>query len=223
MTGGKAIIFDMDGVIVDSNPFHKIALKQFAHAHGYDLSEELLREKIYGRTNKDWLTNLFGTLTAQQVNQYGEEKEKMYRDLHRKDIRPVDGLIPFLEALDRHRIPRAIATSAPPSNVEFALGSTGTNRFFTIILDETFITHSKPHPEIYQKAVAALKLAPSQCIVIEDSLSGVRAGKAAGCRVVGITTTHSADELCETDFVIDDFTELDPLEMFELVFRDKND
>ena len=73
-----AIIFDMDGVLVDSNPYHKIALNQFCADHGYHLTEEGLRNKIYGRTNKEWITNLFGTLTPEQLAQYGEEKEALY-------------------------------------------------------------------------------------------------------------------------------------------------
>ena len=83
----KAFIFDMDGVIVDSNPYHKIALQQFCKKLGYDLSEEQLREKIYGRTNKDWITNLFGDIGEAQIQRYAEEKEALYRQLYDKQYR----------------------------------------------------------------------------------------------------------------------------------------
>ena len=108
-----AIIFDMDGVIVDSNPYHKIALNQFCAKHGYHLTEDDLRSKIYGRTNKEWITTLFGNLPSDQLLRYGEEKEALYRELFEKDIKPVDGLIDFLNLLDEYNIPRAIGTFAP--------------------------------------------------------------------------------------------------------------
>ena len=90
-----AFIFDMDGVIIDSNPFHKIALKQFCRKYGHDLTEEQLKEKIYGRTNKDWLANVFGSLTKEQIRKYADEKEALFRELYDKDIKAVDGLEDF--------------------------------------------------------------------------------------------------------------------------------
>lgn len=204
-----AFIFDMDGVIVDSNPTHKIALKQFCKAHGYDLSENDLREKIYGRTNRDWLLNLFGQLDDETIRRYADEKEALFRSLY-SDIKPLDGLISFLDALDTLKINRAIATSAPRANVDFTLEKTNTERYFGTILDDSFVTEGKPNPQIYLKTAQAMGFDPAKCIVFEDSLSGVKAGKNAGCKVVGITTTHSHEELAETDFIIEDFVGLDP-------------
>jgi beta-phosphoglucomutase len=199
----------MDGVIVDSNPTHKIALKQFCKEHGYDLSESDLREKIYGRTNKDWLLNLFGNLDDETIRKYADEKEALFRSLY-NDIKPVAGLIPFLDKLEMLNISRAIATSAPRANVDFTLQKTNTGKYFNTILDDSFVTEGKPNPQIYLKSAQALGFDPSNCIVLEDSLSGVKAGKRAGCKVIGITTTHTLEELNETDLVIDDFESLDP-------------
>ena len=205
-----AILFDMDGVIVDSNPYHKISLIQFVGKYGFNFTEQQLKEKVFGRTNGEWLTNLFGPMPHAKLREMAEEKENLFRGIYAKDIKPVKGLVSFLEKLDQQKIQRAIATSAPTSNVEFTLDGTGTRRFFKTIIDDSLITHSKPHPEIYLKAAAALNMAPEKCIVIEDSLSGVQAGKAAGCKVVGITTTHTAEELYDADLVIDDFVGLEP-------------
>jgi len=199
----------MDGVIVDSNPTHKIALKQFCKEHGYDLSDSDLREKIYGRTNRDWLLNLFGNLDDETIRKYADEKEALFRSLY-NDIKPVAGLIAFLNKLDTLNISRAIATSAPRANVDFTLQKTNTGKYFNTILDDSFVTEGKPNPQIYLKSAQALGFDPSNCIVLEDSLSGVKAGKRAGCKVIGITTTHTRAELNETDFVIDDFESLDP-------------
>lgn len=204
-----AVIFDMDGVLVDSNPYHKVALIEFCAKYGHTLSDTELAEKVYGRTNKEWLTNLFGPLTPAQLLQYTEEKESLYQQLHRAVIKPVKGLIPFLDLLEENNIPKAIGTSAPRGNVDFVLGNTATEKYFPIILHDTFVTRGKPDPEIYLKAIATLKMPASKCIVIEDSLSGIAAGKAAGAKVIGITTTHTREEMQDTDWVIEDFDDLD--------------
>jgi beta-phosphoglucomutase len=200
-----SVIFDMDGVIVDSNPYHKTAIQQFCREHGQQLSDDQLLKKVYGRTNREWITALFGDIPEETIHRYTEEKEELYRRLFNKDIKPLKGLIRFLNELENKKVPRAIGTSAPRSNVDFTLTRTETTRYFDIILNDTFVTHSKPHPEIYLKCAQALGLPNSQCIVIEDSLSGVEAGKAAGSKVIGITTTHPAHELSHCDLVIDDF------------------
>ncbi|SRR5258706_5054919 len=206
-----AFVFDMDGVIVDTNPYHKIALRQFAEKYGYSLSEEELVKKIYGRTNKEWIPNLFGrTLSAQQVQKLGEEKEKLFRDLYEKDIVEVAGLTKFLDQAMQLNLKLAIGTSAPRSNVDFVLAKTGIEKYFPVILDESHVTHGKPNPEIYINCAAALNYPASQCIVFEDSLSGVAAAREAGCPVVGVATTHSAQEL-GTKVVIKDFIEMTPL------------
>jgi beta-phosphoglucomutase len=213
-----AFLFDMDGVIVDSNPFHKISLKQFCKKYGHDLSEEQLREKIYGRTNKDWLKNVFGELDPDTLKKYGDEKEALFREIYKNDIRPVEGLIEFLKKMEMENIPRAIATSAPRDNVDFTLRETATEKYFKTILDESFVTMGKPNPEIYIKTAAALGFDPSNCVVLEDSLSGVKAGKAAGCKVIGITTTHSREELTETDLIIDNFIGLNPRNLIKQLY-----
>jgi beta-phosphoglucomutase len=213
-----AFIFDMDGVIVDSNPFHKIALKQFCKKYGKDLTEDELREKIYGRRNQDWLLNVFGKLEPDKMNAYADEKEALFRELYQKDIKLLDGLASFLERMDDYAIPRAIATSAPRSNVDFTLEKTHIGRYFETILDSSFVDKGKPHPQIYLKTVAALDFEPRNCVVFEDSLAGVESARNAGCKVVGITTTHTAEELAGTDLVVDDFVGLDPKTLISTLF-----
>ena len=208
----------MDGVIVDSNPYHKIALKQFCKKYGKDLSEEDLREKIYGRRNQDWLANVFGSLDDSKMKEYADEKEKLFRKLYEKDIKPLPGLREFLAGLKKLNIPAAIATSAPRSNVDFTLAKTGLKEYFDTILDDSFVEEGKPHPDIYLKTAAAMKFDPGKCIVFEDSLAGVQSGKKAGCKVVGVTTTHTPEELPGTDMVLDDFKNLDPKHLIATLF-----
>lgn len=208
----------MDGVIVDSNPFHKIALKQFCKKYGKDLTEEQLREKIYGRRNQDWLVNVFGELSPEKMKSLADEKEALFREVYKDDIVPVAGLISFLQKIKNHGIARAIATSAPRSNVDFTVEKTGIGLYFDTILDDSFVTRGKPDPEIYLKSAAALNRPPHQCVVFEDSLAGVESAKEAGCKVVGITTTHTREELKDTDWVIDNFENVDPAALISSLF-----
>ena len=199
----------MDGVIVDSNPFHKIALKRFCKKYGKDLTEDELREKIYGRRNQDWLVKIFGPLAEETMKKYADEKEALFRDLYDKDIKALDGLEDFLKNLKHLNIPAAIATSAPRSNVDFTLQKTGLGGYFETVLDDSFVKEGKPHPDIYLKAAAALNFDPKNCVVFEDSLAGVESGLNAGCKVVGLTTTHSPEELAGAALVVPNFESLD--------------
>lgn len=208
----------MDGVIVDSNPAHKIALKQFCKKYGKDLTEEELREKIYGRRNQDWLVKVFGPLEDSEIKSYGDEKEQLFREIYHDDIKAVEGLEEFLKRLEKADLVRAIATSAPRANVDFTLARTNLGPFFTTILDDSYVEEGKPHPDIYLKTARALKADPRNCIVFEDSLAGVQSARAAGCKVIGLTTTHSREELSDTDLVIDDFVGLEPKELISKLF-----
>lgn len=216
-----AVIFDMDGVIVDSNPTHKISLDIFTKKYGFLLSDEEMKTRLWGRTNKDWISDLFKAknLTPQEVKSLGDEKEKIFREIYKKTIVPVNGLEKFLKILKVNHVKIAIATSAPSENVDFVLEKIGLRDYFPVILDESFIQKGKPDPEVYIKTAKALGLPNSKCIVIEDSLSGIQAGKDSGSKVIGITTTHSKEELFRTDLVINNFDELSFDKLFELVLK----
>lgn len=219
MTPNVAIIFDMDGVIVDTNPYHKIALRQFCEKHSIHLSDDELINRIYGRPNKEWIVNLFRReMSPSDLSAYGEEKEKIFRDLYEKDLRPLNGLKEFLDQLVGLGIPTAIGTSAPRSNVDFVLRRTGLEKYFNVVLDESHVGRGKPDPEIYLKVAAAVNFPPGHCIVFEDSFSGVASAQAAGTKVVGVATTHTREELSHTEYVITDFAGLDPKLLIERLY-----
>lgn len=213
------VVFDMDGVIVDTNPYHKISLKQFCEKYGYHFTDEELIKRIYGRTNNEWIANLFGKLSKERLLELGEEKEAMFRAIYKDVIEPVPGLESFLKKITHQKIPCAIGTSAPRSNVDFVLDNTGLQKYFPVILDQSHVEHGKPNPEIYLKTAQALNLPPAQTIVFEDSLSGIEAAQRAGARVVGVTTTHTPAELKHCDLVIPDFTHLE-LETLAVILTD---
>ena len=199
------ILFDMDGVIADTNPFHKLSIQQFCQQHGISTTDDFLEEKVFGRVNKEWIPALFGSITDSECKRLADEKEKLFRDIYAEHVRAVDGLFSFLSLLKENGVKAAVATSAPKENADFILGRLKISHFFEAVLHSANVEHGKPHPQIYLKAAAALGIAPTACIVIEDSISGVLAGKAAMCKVIGITTTHTREELGRIDLGIDNF------------------
>lgn len=203
-----AVIFDMDGVVVESNPYHRKAWKGFFKNHGFQITEKDFKLHINGRTNSDILTHYFGRLSKEQIKRYIEEKEIFYRRFIEHSMKSPKGLYDFLAMLESKDIPLAIATSAPPENVKFILTKLKIKRYFDAIVDDTMVSAGKPDPEIYLKTAKMLNFPPKRCIVIEDSLSGIKSGLNAGMKVIGITTTHTKKELSIADMVIDDFSEL---------------
>ena len=211
-----AIIFDMDGVIVDNHAFHMKAWMQFFNDHGLPLSEQEYKQQINGRPLAEIIPQYFGKhFTPAMSRQLGEEKEAAYRELYKDHIVPTPGLVDFLEILEEKNIPKAIATSAPPANVDFTLQSTGLKRYFSIITDDSMITQGKPNPEVYLTSADQLHTPPHRCIVFEDAILGVQAGKNAGMKVVGVATTHPREELENTDYIIDNFEGLSLEELLD--------
>lgn len=212
-----AVIFDMDGVLVHSNPVHKEILKTFCKDHGYDLTDKYMREHMYGRTNQDWITALFGDIPQEKVDALADEKEQMFRDVFDPREHMVPGIIEFLDLLREHEIKMVVATSAPKENADQILEGLSITDYFDAVLNSSHVTKSKPHPEPYLKAAKAIGIAPESCIVFEDSISGVESGLAAGAKVVGITTTHTREELEHCHLVADDFTELSMEDLEQLL------
>jgi beta-phosphoglucomutase family hydrolase len=204
-----ALLFDMDGVVVDNISYHFDAWRQFAGKYGFHLSDDELTRYVNGRIAREILEYLFRReLSPEEVHRYTEEKEDVYRELYRPHLKPAEGLISFLQDLQLNGIPTAIATSAPYTNVSFTLDGTDTREFFGEIVDARHVRRGKPDPEIYLLAASRLGMPPEKCIVIEDALLGVQAGLNAGMKVIGVTTTHTPEELSNTHHIIRDFRDL---------------
>lgn len=215
---GFSVLFDMDGVIVDTNPWHLISLYEFCTAKGIDLEENYIKAHIFGRANHEWIAEIFPKLNAQQILEYGLEKELMFRQIFQPHLLPVKGLTGFLKELKRNSIKIALATSAPMVNVDFVLNGLGISSYFDSVVNATPDEKGKPHPDIFLKAARSISSRPDQCVVIEDSIAGIQAGIDAGCKVIGITTTHTRDELDSTDLVIENFQQLN-IKVLSLLFE----
>ncbi len=197
----------MDGVIVDSNPLHRIVWEEYNRRHGLETTEAMQR-RMYGKRNDDIVRDFFGdALSDEEVFAHGASKEALYREMLRPQIEKalVPGIRPFL---GRHRsIPMAVATNAEPANLNFVLDETGLRPFFRAAIDGHQVRNPKPHPEVFLRAADDLGAEPADCLVFEDSHTGVQAALAACMRVVGLSTTHS--DLPGVSLLIPDFTSPD--------------
>jgi len=209
MTHIKAAIFDMDGVIVDNHHYHVKAWEVFCNKHNIQFTESDFRAKYFGKNNGDILSGLMGfQLSTELVELLGEEKELLYRKIYKDHIKPVEGLVEFLNLLKQKGIKTAVATSAPLSNLDFVLDNLEVRHLFDKVVDASMVTKGKPDPEIYIKAAKLLEISPEHCIVFEDSISGIKSGQNAGMKVIALITTHKKEELPQTEIQINDFTEI---------------
>ncbi|MEI8048624.1 MAG: HAD family phosphatase [Bacteroidota bacterium] len=188
-------IFDMDGVIVDNAEWHLAAFVEFGRKYGLNTSRDEF-SKYFGMTNHQIMDSLFQKKhTPEEILVLANEKETIYRELYRPFIKPVTGLPAFLQYIKVQGITIALATAAPPENVQFTLEATGLDKYFNIISDASMVKRGKPDPEVYILTARKLGVPPSDCIVFEDSIAGIKSALAAGMRVIGVATTHKSEEL----------------------------
>lgn len=202
-----AFILDMDGVIIDSNPVHLEVWLRYVRRFGIETDGDVA-QRIYGRRNDEIVCDFFGPrVTPEEVRAHGAAKERVYREV--VGARVEEFLVPGVrEFLERHaRSPIGLATNAEAANVEFLLEAARLRPYFRAVVDGNQVFHPKPHPEIYLKTADLLGAHPSDCVVFEDSFSGVQAARAAGMRVVGVRTTHA--QLAGVDLAIDNFNSPD--------------
>lgn len=207
MNSFQAALFDMDGVIVDNDTYHVRSWAEFCKRKNIPFDEETFRTKYFGKNTRDTFKGLLDyPLTEEEMNTLGEEKERIYRDMYKDYITPVNGLIPFLISLKEAGIKTAVATSAPTSNLNFTLDALKIRHLFDVVVDASMVSKGKPDPEIYLKAAELIGISSEGCIVFEDSISGIKSGQNAGMRVVALATTHTPSELPKTSLTIKDFT-----------------
>jgi beta-phosphoglucomutase len=206
----KAIIFDMDGTLVDNMPFHMEAWLLFLKQHDILLKPEEFHAQ--NRGNIDEITRRFfgQNMPDEKVKELGQEKERIYRRLYRNHIKEIKGLTDFLIKLKEQGIQAALATMGDMPNIDFILDELGIRRFFCSITGGHEIVRGKPDPQIFELVLKKLNLINKECLVIEDSLGGIKSALNAGIEVIGITSSHSAEELMRNGCfcTISDFTDL---------------
>ncbi len=198
-----ALIFDMDGVVIDSNPAHRESWAAFNRRYGLETTEAM-QHRMYGKRNDEIIRDYFGDgLSSEEVARRGAAKERLYRETiaGRVEQMLVPGLKPFLR--EHQGSAMALATNAEPENVALVLDQGGIRPYFRVIVDGHQVRKPKPDPEIYQLAAHRLGATAANCIVFEDSNSGVQAARAAGMRIAGLLTTE--DNLLNVNICVNNF------------------
>ncbi|HSW89110.1 MAG TPA: HAD family phosphatase [Candidatus Saccharimonadales bacterium] len=204
LTNIHAVLFDMDGTMVDNTAYHKKAWEEFYKRHHMEFSDEDFRVKFSGKNNKQIFQMIFGEdIFDEEVNKFADEKESLYRELYAPYIKPIDGLLEFIEKLKQKGIKIAVATTAIKENRDFILNALKLNNTFDAIIGYEDVAKGKPDPEIFLKAATALNVKPETCIVFDDAPSGIEAAKRVGMKTVGLLTSHTKEELNADNTIID--------------------
>jgi HAD superfamily hydrolase (TIGR01509 family) len=194
-TRPRAVIFDLDGTIVDNMALHAEAFAAFADRHGLPALTPADRARLDGRRNSEIFPVLFGReLPREEWLAYEDEKEGLYRQLSRGRLTVVAGLPLLLDRLGEARIAVALATSAPAANVAHTLGEIGLVAAFPTIVRGDQVAQGKPAPDVFLEVSRQLDVATGDCLVFEDAPMGITAARAAGMRVVALTTSFSAEQ-----------------------------
>jgi beta-phosphoglucomutase family hydrolase len=214
-----AVIFDMDGTLIDNTPYHLKSWQElFVKYNKGTLSAQTYYTEISGVPVMDTIRRIFGgEYDEAGLVQLRREKDQIYEQEYAPFIKPISGLEDFLAELKKAGIKMALGSSATIDNIDFVFSHIAIRQYFDVIIDSSQVTLPKPNAQVFLKAAEGLGTDHHRCVVFEDSLAGFKAANAAGMKVVGITTGHSAAELKPlVDLVIHDYAALSPQQLFEL-------
>lgn len=188
-----ALVFDMDGTLIDNMPIHIQVWTQYLAELGAQAAPGAFHDQTAGKTNTEILRMFLGDdLPEERLAAYSREKEQRYRRLYRSALAPLPGLLPFLERARAAGLALALATSAGRENIDFTLQLLGISGVFSVIVGAEQVQRGKPDPQAFLLAAAGLGLPPERCLAFEDSLKGIAAAHAAGMPVIALLTGMSA-------------------------------
>lgn len=214
-----AVIFDMDGVICHTNPFHAEAFRQFFNKRAIPYTEQEFIDHMYGKHNS-YIMKYFlkQDLNEQEVKVLEDEKEGLFRTIYADHIEPIAGYLAFLSQLKEAGFKTGVATSAPRANLSLILDKLGFASKMESILSSEDVQFHKPNPEVYLKSAENLAVPPKRCIVFEDSFSGVTAGLNAEMKVVGVLSSHTKEELPPCSYYINNYHDITVEMIKDLVY-----
>jgi len=202
----RAVLFDLDGVIVDSRPHHLSAWHALAREQRLEHAPDYFTQ-TFGLRNNAILAPLLGEERAGELTALAARKEELFRAEARGRLVALPGVRELLDFLDAQGVPKAIVTSTPRANLELILETLRLEGRFEALVAEEDAAKGKPDPEGFLVAAQRLGVAPERCVVIEDAPAGLQAAKAAGMRAIGVTTTHPAADLGDADLVVESLSE----------------
>ena len=207
-----AVIFDMDGVLVDTNPFHVQKWEALLTEYGIAFDRKELPRQVLGPGNDPTLRHFFGArITADDRQRLSEELEARFRRAFAPHAKPLAGVERLIAECHDQGVLVALASAAMSKNVNFILDALKLRSYFHAVLTCDEITQSKPDPEIFVKTAQKLDLQPAACVALEDSFVGIEAAKRAGMKCVAVASTFPAPELrarTQADLVIQTLEEL---------------
>jgi beta-phosphoglucomutase len=205
-----AVIFDMDGVLVDSYDAHRVSWQRLAEQRGYEMTREQFAA-TFGRTSREIIEELWShaDLSAEQVAELDDRKEALYREVIAADFPAMDGVIGLIDDLDAAGVRLAVGSSGPPENVAAVMEQLRRGDAFSATVTGNDVTRGKPDPQVFQIAAQRLNVPPADCVVVEDAPAGIAAARAAGMKSVGVVSTgRTAFALADADLVVDSLHDL---------------
>lgn len=209
MNTNIAVIFDMDGVICHTNPYHSLAFREFFSSHNLNPTDEEFAAHMYGKSNSYILSHFFQRpVSGKELRQMEQQKEGLFRKIYEPHIEPIAGIEAFIADLYQNGVKLGVATSAPYANLELILGKIDIRKKLDSVMASEDVKKHKPDPEVYLSSAKNLGVLPENCLVFEDSFSGVSAALNAGMQVVGVLSSHTEAELPPCSLYLRDYAEL---------------
>ena len=192
----SGVVFDLDGVIVDSHPMHKQAWRLFLASVGKEVSDSDLEFILEGRRRQEILIHFLGELSDTEIQEYGSKKDEFFRQAC-STPEPAAGSIELIRRLEKTGLCIAVATSASRQRARWTLEQLKIADCFEVVVTGDDVAQSKPDPAIYQLAAQRLSVAPESLFAVEDSVCGVRSARSAGLRCLGIGLENNVHPLLQ--------------------------
>jgi beta-phosphoglucomutase len=215
------VIFDLDGVLVDTGWAHKQSWYDLAEKEGFSMTDEFFYS-TFGMQNYQIIPMLLGRDAASdEINRLSDWKEQRYREIIAEKLVSTEGAKSLLCDLKSEDFLLAVGSSAPRANLELVLTRTHLQDYFDAYVSGEDVTNGKPAPDTFLKAAEKLSLDAESCVVVEDAVQGVEAGKAAGMHVVAVTTTRNRADLHRADTIVDSLSQLQARHFVDLLKNQK--
>ncbi len=212
-----AVIFDQDGVIVNTSTVHFEAWRRIFHIYNINLTYDIYKKRMAGRKAIENIKTFLGNRPEEEIKNLLNKKNDYFKELFDLNLHAVQGIKSFLKELKDNKVPTAIASSSRKVIVDFVLDQIGIKEYFDVIVTGEDVQKAKPDPFIYFLTAKKLNIDSTKCVVFEDSIAGVMAAKNARMKVVLLTTTHKKQEIKETvDRVIENFDSIHYNEIISL-------